>query len=719
MPPFRKHAIASLDLFDIGSKDPLLIDRGYGFYDIVNQDLVAGGAFSYNSDGVSLLEFIPKIGLVNRAFVVIQDTILSTHFAVSPSNSWDNVRPIGGNQADRKYRLRMYNTDVANTVYTATQAVQFGNNPGVAISLIMKDCPPDWNTATYPPYLRISLGGEVAGAYSLLISGGRDVYLQYAASGAAWTHVEQLGNLRGIGGSDEGWIFVRPIYGKLCISLDFGSNYKVIESLDPDTAITIPSGPLTLRGRGQAIAFGVHQIRAYAGAFDNPPKRTFFSRIIASPSIIGREHKPAGTVIAYSDLSDSFNEKAQARVTLTPYARPQYPWHLYDCPSLQALQFRYPFIRTTTDEEYTNPWDAWILSASVSKPKELAGNTASVTFHQNAHIAFTGDYLWRGVRLKLGYKWDDGTLEWFTSFVGYIGNIQGTWGEEFGKVPITLQLENNAIRLRTAEWSPLDVVALPIVGITANGIGDYVLKSEGLMDEAGVDTTYRNWHSDGALPNFPLGSPFKPFELIKPKEKKWETLTRVFGYRGLEVGIQDDGVFFTLPVDYISGTVDWNFRSTPVGSTDLRDQLRSIEYSMDSRETASCIVVWGESETGETIMMVSPDQQAEGVTTSGRFFPWRVAIQEEVSGSCEAGMIVERSIALARKHFGLKERAGASIPVKPDLPRKARVAIWGCQGVKIPDGQQHVVDSLSHHYKAQSGLGTLETRANLRRVTNI
>jgi hypothetical protein len=691
----RMLPLASVRLYEAGQGDPLVLDHGFGWYDVLKES-AATGTYGRDAQGQPLLEYLPGVGLVCRPFLNLADTRKSHYSTLG--GTWEEQRPATG--SPRAYRLCQIDT-TAGLQWSATSLFSLPASPSVAFTLLFADSPPDWDTAAYPQYVRLELGRE----WALEFRPGTGGALLRKIDGA-YQAVLELPNP--VGSLDESLIFLRCLRGKIGVSCDFGRSYAWLESLD-GSAISMPAGRLTLRGQGGQAVFGLHPLRYYAGTYDSPTRSTFTSRVAATPALAPRATVPGGTGVALSDRSDSFNGIAQWRATLTPAASGSFPFAFYTTPELYTVTFRYPVTTAlaTGLGAYTTPWDGELRSVEVDKPLELDTATASVRIRKDAATQLVWrSGRWPKVQIRLGEAAADGSERWWTVFTGYIRTIEAS-ASGYGEAEIAWTADNVSIRLKRAEWTRLD--AVPLGGQTLNEALDQVLASEGL------NASYRSWHEIGDRFLLPYGRAEEPFEWPRAGERKWETLQRLAGYAGLEVVPADDGTLLSGPKRWAEPWLRGGWEAVP--ATDLKALVQDVRYCLDSAEAATAVLVDGQGPGGEALLAWAVDGAAEGNLLSERLCPWRETVQETLPGTATPGMLLARVQALAGEQFSLKLEPELTAPVNLDVARRDRVRVAGTT-VGIADTDEFVVLSLRHHYEADPSFGRLTTTAGLRIIPN-
>lgn len=697
--PRKLWVTASLEVWPVGEGDPILTDKGFGMHDIL-AETYQSAEYDYGTDGLPKLEFIEGIGITNRMTVSYRSTRL-TDFDYTNPTDWDEVQP------DAKYRVRMFN-NTPGVVATATAKSAFPENPQFCIELDALDVPTDWDNTALPAYIRFELGPNAEWAIHIdKLNGG--AYL--LKNGQAVKELGSIGHSRK--NRDAVEIRIRCLRGQICVSFDDGQSY--VRYGHPDNPATIHAGKLKIKSQGQAFGIGVHSLKPVTGIIRGSRRNTFKSRF-ASEIITGRYDNPSGTGVAFQDIHTAPNE-ARWQATLTPNRVSTFPFDFWATPSLYSVTVRYPFIRVVDPGALpTTPYDPYILNVKIQKDDTLSDSSATVTFHQKAYATFGNldDWRDRKVRIKTGYKLDDGSpVIWTHSFTGYVQAINLAW-DGFNSVTVSMTIENALIPFKKQQWSPLDVV--PFGGMTPVAIGDYLLKSVGWMDEAGVDTSRRSWSGLNGTATVPLewGYPEEPFELVRPREYKIETLARIFGYRGLDIAADDDGVIFDVLKNWVDQSDPLHFYPNSQVTNDPDRQIKKASAGIDFRNSATTIMVFGQTPAGETMMIMNVDDQAESNPASGRFAPFSVNVQEDISGVANPQTLMDRANTLALQYFPRDNRGDMIIRMDNQLNRRRQVIIHGCEGIGIPDGADYVARTISHD--VQLGINRAETTMGIKLI---
>jgi hypothetical protein len=716
-----KRARASVDVYGTLTGDPICIDHGYGQYDIVEKSYKRA-VFDFGATGKPFLDVKEGIGLSMRPVLVPKDT-RKNDYTLTPASSWDEWRPQSGGY--RVYRIRHFSAALGEQ-FSAPSKHQLPENPDFAFELLPSDTPAGWDPAIHgEPFYRLVFGGGTWGIY-LGKNGGN--FLQQN-TGSGWESVAELPSVpkgSGLADQDATWVFIRVVRGQLQISMDFGKSYDPYpESPNVNTAaVFIPAGYIGLEGAGGIVSLGVHQLDYTGGNFYSAPRDALEQRALAIPTITGRYQAPYGSSVIFANASTNGGRNVQYRVTMAPGSRGGYPWPIKSSPSLQATTFRYPVVRNVTVPAITNPWNQWLKGIDIDKPPNLDGGTATIYLEKDAWSALPGIGIWTKIRINLGYYMDDGTTEWYVAFTGYCRDPVLAWSQKFSRQMVTITADNATVRFKRTRWTPHDVV--PLGGLVPNAAADYILKTEGLMDEAGIDTSYRNWTTFNNTAIRPLeeGLGESPGHLIRVDATKWSTFMSIFEPYGVEMGADDYGVYITLPEGYIDPTVTKVLRAdiasgSPAYAGDLRELIDSqggITSRLDSSDRCTAVMVIGELPDGSQGIAWSRDSAAETNAAAVNACPWREVVQEIRDGVHSQWELMGRNSALSFQNYRLKWFADAESPIDPRAGRKQRVAVYGCEGIEIPDGKQYSIAAIHHSYRADMPWNELHTTYGLERT---
>lgn len=709
----REYAHASMDIWADGTGDPLRQDPGFGVYHSFDKKSIEGMLVSVNAAGQPLGEFIDEVGITPRPILVPKDTRLFD-FDVTPADKWDERQPTGG--IYRTYRLWMYDGSTGTTAWSAVSKYVLSGIASYAISLMFEETVADWwDVVGQQPYLRIEIAG---GAYAIYWEKHRGTFFLRRNGAGGWDPVKKLSGLQKIEDTDERLIYIRANRGRVLISMDGGEDWTEIG--DDENPIYLPTGKIGFFGAGFSCGIGVHQLD-YSTIRLRPMVgwSTFWPRAGVSAVLQGWYDVFPGAGVAFSDVGNLLARVANYEAVVTPTTVGNYPFAVKAAPALHGVQLNYPFTRVVTSDATTNELDEYIEAVTIDKPASLSGARATVRLDMRVADALTGNWKLRKVRLKLGYVMSDQSLSMVTSFTGYVTNISEDWHKDatgYRRKVVMMEISNASEALRRSRWTDLDCI--PFGGWLPNEVADYILKSVGWMDWAGLDTSYRSWDLTGWLEAFrlPLGKYEDRHEMIKPDEEKWNTLTRVQGTCGCEAGVFDDGTLFTVPINHVESTPTWTFRATSQNSTDIREQMTRLNVTKDFSEGCTAVMVVGKLRNGMRAMAFSVDDAAELLVASGRFSRWRETLRQEIDGTTSPDVLVNTNVMLSQYNFGIWQTAELGVPWHPNVYRHQRVNFLGCSGVGVPDAVDHGVRTIRHHFERNRPMSTLETAIGVWRI---
>jgi len=700
--PTRKYAFASIKVFEPAHGDPLCTDPGLGWYSILSKEWEAGTS-SVDARGRSYLQSFPETGLIHRAFLIPQDTRLA-QFTTTPATWEEERQSVGGR---RVYKLTQYDHAETATSWSAATTYHRPLNAPVAFTVKLPDTPSTWDYTTYVPFFRIELNTE----WGIEFVGDGTFLVRYVAG--AWRAVQDLPTppkSQGFADEQEMTLFVRVEEGQLGVSSDFGNSYTWYAP--PGETVTLAAGAITFRGRGTGPTVGVHQLRLYTATFDSFTKLLERARASWTVSFAkSRSTAPLGTggSVVFSDLGVPLAKQARYRITLTPGFQAGTPFTWYFGGSVRAVHYRIPPVVQTTGTTSTTPFDSRLIRAGITKPPDLDGGNASFTFAVDAFEPNDFEpYRWRRMEVWLGWRLSDDSLETYSSFVGYAEGFEAAWGgAELNKVLVTFHLHNGSARFKRSPWTPF--LQLPLAGQTPNAAADEILAARGL------NAAYRSWFVWGASGAISPGSAEDPNELTKPTELPWETLKRIMAERNQEVGVDDTGVIYTLPKDYVASTVTRTFSAGDATSA-VWDTVRNLGYRVDWKEAGTAAFVYGTNEGGQLVFRYDVDSTAETDAGSSRFCPWTECRLRELSGTPDDGLVTGHCQSLAQETFQIKREGDLSLPLDPTLGRRDKIELVGFAGAGIPDNTQFVVTTLAHTWETRKGYTDLETQVGLRRL---
>lgn len=693
MPPSDDRVIplASFKFYDPGGGDVTLATRACGVYDVIQK---TGGLGLYSQDafGRSKLQTLPGCGLTCAPFVNLKDTRLANY--TTSGGSWEERSPATG--SPRVYRLVQY--DTSNAVqWSARSSFSLDSNPHVAFSLFFADQSPDWNSASFPPYIRFEFG-EVGGQARLGIEFGKELgtrFVAYDASTGLWATLLDLPRAPTVADqpNSEALILLRCLRGRIFVSTDGGNDYKSVGYQD-GTALTVPSTPFTLRGQGNLTVFGLHQIQYVAGTYTSQQRGIYEPRLGAAATA-GHGYLPAGTSFSVTNLSapTAAAPYVQYRATLTPTTAIGTPFTYYRAPELYTAQVTYgASVQPGTGLPfYSLPWDDTCLSLDIRKPYELDGATCTIRLRKEARTVLSAllppgtSTKWRKVQVVGGEYLDNlGAFETIL-FSGYV-RTPSTEQQEYNKQFLDIVLDNASIRFKRAKW---DDLTIPLTGLTINQALDYVLATEGL------DASYRSWATIGDFITIPVAEPESPCFWPKAGETKWETMQKLCRVAGLELGVLDNGTFQTIPLGTALLPI-YVYEASPVN--DVRYGIQSLRVDRDASESITACLAQGTDAYGNAISAMAIDSAAEQFQFSARFSPWRELEVTDLPGTATYGLLASTAQGTMIEGMWPKIEPQLEAPFNQALGRRQQIQIVGTAlSHGVQDGDRHIILGLDHH----------------------
>jgi hypothetical protein len=675
--------------------DPVVTLREASLYDPLRWSY-AYGAYS-QSGGENLLEYLPlddQFGaLVCRPSLVLQDTRLTGVTAWSTSGgSWEERR-VGH---DRKYRL-IQNGAAADLQWSAVSAYTLPAFPSFAVSIKLYDTPSDHDATTYPPYVRLESGRVWALEWSK-VNGSR--LLRWNTATASWYAVMDLPEPDGAGTQDgeEALYYVRYVRGRIAVSADRGRSY--LTYWDGTGALTPMSAQrLTLRGQGQKVVFGVHQLYMAAGTYTTIPT-PIEAEARSAPDLSASRYTTvwAGQTMGAVSITDQGNPAAgqmRVRASLTPQAAGVGPgWTVYRSPEVYALAARYAPVSTSflgvADEPFA------LLEATVEKPLELdaAEWTAAVRVDPDGEFEWQWGRLSK-IELQLGASTADGD-ELPYSYVGHVVESAVDWPRH-REVNLSLQMANVSQKWKLLRWDEGD--RFPLGGRTLNQALDAILTTEGIP----LNASYRVWDADGSGLGdafvLPVGDAEDPFGLPRAGESKWETMQFLASLAGLELIPLDDGVLTTLPVDWYDPFTSKTLEAVPAAQ--LKNLLLRLGWRWRHRESATFVRVGGVmAGSGARLWAWALDADAERNPASARFTPFRIAIPDVIiPGTCTLGVVTALCQTYVRKYFLNKVSVEVGTIADLDVGRRQVHQVEGAEVAGVVASNRFGVMSLRHTYR--------------------
>ena len=703
----RLIALAEVRVFLPNGADPYLTKRVYAFYETMAEVFAQDSApVDTYANGHPLLEFIEGVGLVCTGRLNLQDTI-TTNFP-SSAGTWSHYYPASGG-TPRKRRLRQTSTVAGLQWSTGASNYTLPVNPCVIFSLNVPETPPDWDESTYPPYVRIVLGG---GAYALEWSKVYGNALLINAGGA-WEAIAEIPPLETANNTDNREVFVwfRVHRGLILVGVSArGRPQTYTAARLPHDAYGVPAdfpgGYWLCQGQGGQIAgLGIHQMAFTAGDYLSPIRPLDRNRSFQTATFAGsRFSEPTGTSVTLYDWTNHTALLAGYKAILTPATTGTgTPFLFHHSPELYAVRFKYPAVRSIPTGVYTTPFEQ--TAVRIQEPDDLADSSAEITARLDPSVQASFNYPLTFFEILLKELDSDGTTERsYTVFGGHLTEEpieNGTFNE------LTWQgkLQNQALRFKSAFWQPFESV--PLGGQSVNAAIEEVFESEGL-DPAG----YITLHVAGNLMPIPAGWPEDPAEWPSEGESKWETLRRIAGYAGLEIIPKRDGTYECVALGYVAAAVTKEWEAAP--ATDLLAFVQRFRNTRLHLERATYIIVEGMNWAGVPMWFIAIDTDAEEQPTSPRFTPWRITLRDRIPGRTTPGLLIGRAQALAAELFRNRDEAEVVAPIDFTVERRHRGTVTGLNAAS-PDAAEYSVRAIEINLVSQHFTPDNTITAGLRR----
>lgn len=701
----RLTPLAQVRLFD-RTGDNIAASSGWGWYD-THLHLEQGPSRSDIDPAYNLtLERFPEVGTVLRPTLVLQDS-RKTNYDFHNANDWEERRPSSG--VPRRYRLAQFNT-TANLQWYALSKFALPANPHCAFSFFFLGSPPDHDAATYPPYIRIELGGAslTPGAvpWALEFSQGAGLrLLRYDPSTSALVEALALDEPVPIGGFGGGagaeyFLFLRHFRGRILVSTNGGRTYR---AYDDGADSVIPAGKYAVRGQGGMTIHGLHQLAYPLQGVYTSPQKGMVGQVGGAMIPAYRGETAGGSLISIASLSMP-PSYAQYTATLTRGTVAATPFTFHYSPALYSVTARFPPAIFVGSGEYTEPWEGTLLGIEIEKPWELDGASATIDLRHDAATAFTADFMRnRKIQIHAGWVETDGTTEFLTPvFTGYLTAIQ-VHQDEYGKSAVRLRADNVTWRAKSSEW---EQDTTPLGGLTVNQALDQVLFS------LGFTAADRVWHTNGNAVTLDPGSPEDPFLWPREGENKWDTMSRIARFAQCEIGVTDDGIWATVLKNYVPPAVAIDWQALP--ATDANLGIRQGATNWDFRQWFTGVIVRGEDARGWPVYASSIDLEAELDYESPRFAGWAQRSHLRLDGSGSQGMANVYCLTEAMDRLQEKMEPEIVVPVAPTVGRRMRVTVSGTVPLGVNAGDEFMVVSLKHTFARPQF--RCVTTAGLRRI---
>lgn len=687
MPDVPVEECISVRLYGAGKGDPVITDRGFAAYDVL-RDCWREGTFGVDDQGVPQLEYVPEVGLVCRPYPVLRDNLLATWS--TSGGTWSAVKPLVG--TPRPTCLMQASTTAVG--WRATSAFELPQNPTFGVLLFLADVPAGETASTTAGVVTLQFGGGRWGLQWHPQEGLR--LLRYKAATGLFEAVADIPEPGGSLGANVAamrLILVRYLRGKVLVSTDRGKTYTVYT--DPaGQDLTVAKGPLILSGSQRVVVFGLVEIAHYEGTWTSPARRMGKSRMGATLTVTPWTLEPTGTSVAGADVTATLHgdpsDKSSYKLTLTPEGVQAGPIRVYRTPEVYGCTYEYPIVTTAAVDAYTTPWDDNILSATLRKPEELDQTICEVEALQAAPFDFGADsWKWRKVLVRRGTHEVGAAVtmaDWYVGRLWVLEVIEGPAEPDY--VRVHLELLPEAVRAKRWFWE----ASIPFGGQTVNtALGD-------ILDRLAVPAGSRSLDSTGDDVTLPRGAPEEPAFASRRGEAYWDTLTRIAGHAGLEIGCTDTGTWYTLP----KGTVGaLNTHTWKAPATAYRELQRRVRFRFDSGESFTAIRVVGKDAVGRPVAAYV-DGHDEADTSSTRYSPWPEVYVEELPDTTSAPAATDRCVYLFDSKYPLRFEAEVEAPFNPDIGRLSQVQLEG-SGTGVVDNEALGVRTVEHRIEGVDG----------------
>jgi hypothetical protein len=689
--------LISVKVFNEANGEPICLDYGFGWLDRL-EETANEGLVGVDIYGRPLMELIEGLGLTLKAYPSVRDT-QKIHWTCTPGTSWFEWKP----DVNQRVKWLAFTDNTPGIQPTAVSTYTHPANPHFTWSLVIPASSGDWDFNTLVPFTRLEFGNgwaihvERSGAYLMRMDG------------RTWNLAIKIDNISkdsGGGSLDELCFMVRCQDGKIAISGDMGQNWTVY-ALANGAAIKVSGGKYTVRHRGGHLYMNVANIEypSTQAIYLSPSRNNAFKRLFANPTISYRGWDPNSFIaggsptIAVTDRSDFTNAISRWQVIINRVVQAGVPFSFQSAGNLGSVTYRLNPILGALGNAHSFPWDGKVYRTVVSKPYDLAGATASVSFKLPLSTDFfEQSWFHRKIQISMGERHLDNNgatidEDWYVVFTGYIYRVE--YDETLSNFDITITCGNASHRFRTRDWTAFEIVSLSEFNTTVNQAADYILATEGWAP----NSSYRTWHVNGNR-RLTKGTYKSPTHLVRRGNSKWRDLEELFSFAELEVATSDDGTLVSLPRDYETGvTHEYNARNPDSIKKLLEDNKGRLDYS--GMRTA--VIAYGKNPAGQDIFGYIVDTPAETSTLSGRFAPWRVVDQIELNEVCDMGMLAARVNDRARETFNNSSEASFRFPVNLAVGRRDRIAVYGSS--EFPDGTEFQVRTLTHTYALSQETG--------------
>lgn len=449
------------------------------------------------------------------------------------------------------------------------------------------------------------------------------------------------------------------------------------------------AGPFDFFGFGLAASLGISTVSyPTLGSYYSPkppipqPRGSFFGTDVP---IFYPDWEANGGVVSVTNLNGPSDSFFQFRVDMAPARQVLGSKVWQKTPSLHGMGVFYPALPITgfaTFGDGGQTLEGRIEACSVDKPEKLDDRSfeAELLFPDGFRL-LTGD--WRETPAKVFLGRDGGPLgsSATTVFSGYITKMHAR-REHVNMVRASMTLSPAALRPKRMRFGHS---TMPRGGLTLNQALDVWLLGRGMP------LSQRFWDPLGNLVTLYKGFPENPPFWPDPEGDSWEWHQRLCEVFGLELSEDDDGNFWTTPIEGYQITPVYWHASVPVTPETVPQNL---EGEGDTLETYTRVFVYAKTHRGEEIARWVINWDAEQNPTYPGFRPWKEEHKTRLDfGPVDPGFVTLAAISKAQELLIPKVYGNWEGEFNPYLGRKMLVTIYG-------DGMElqgiHKIRALKH-----------------------
>lgn len=484
--------------------------------------------------------------------------------------------------------------------------------------------------------------------------------------------------------------------------------YQVYE---PAVEQSVAEGPLELEAYGIGVSFTLQPVKppdegeftcAPIPFFEPRPKGSYFPNnnteedyhYFNPPGIRDDELEPVS--LTWDVREDGTKFVYTAKLRRVPQPTTGAPWDFYASPRLYAVEYEYDVVTAAGSGNYTSLTDTeHVSSVDVNLPRERDGGTADITVDLDPHTAFSGEYRWRYMLIRLGYKTASG-ITLYDTFAGYISrlNLRQHTGWETA-IDIQLQLIDAswaAKRVSIDEgWPPLDGL------LAANALAYCAAR-------VGIPPARQDWSEVPAihLSAGPADSPiwWRNAELPLGMTA-WEAMSKVAAWVGCDLWVAGDGVWTAAPVTFTTGTSHSLEMAGAGGSgpADTTALIMSLDHEAATLEAATATIASGESNGGRAVAAWLIDFDRERDTTTTPFAGRRMWQRTEG----ERYNSVSAANHEAQAMYDSIERGGYRVSTRgrgrPQVRRRDTAFIANAEAGGVNPSAEHLIRSVRHSWR--------------------